>query len=157
MIEHWLIPSFTASSLIHLGLIPIASLLIHAKPLKPVNVPIELIDVPRVEEPRKIEAVPPAPPPPPAPKPKAKPQNVTAPKLLSKPVLESSPLPPTGNTQEEIKEKPKEEPPPIASLPEKSGASQGGWNSGATSGEAEGSAAGAGNLFGTGDVGVGGV
>ena len=151
MNDRWLITSFTASSLIHLGLL--AALIMHAKPIKPVTVPIELIDVPRVEQPKEIEVAPP-PPPPPAPKPKPKQQNVTAPKLLSKPVLESSPLPPTSNTKEEIKEKPKEEPQPPASLPEKAGAAEGGWNTGAKSGEAEGSAAGAGNLFGEGDAGV---
>ena len=152
MNERWLIPSFTASSLIHLGIIPLAALIMHAKPLKPVTVPIELIDVPRVEQPKKVEVAPP--PPPPAPKAKPKPKDVTAPKLLSKPVLDASPLPPAGKTKEEIKEKPKEEPQPLASLPEKSGSSQGGWNSGAQAREAEGSAAGAGNLFGKGDVGV---
>ena len=151
MNEHWLIPSFTVSSLIHLGLIPTAALLMHAKPIKPVTVPIELIDVPPVEQPKKIEV---APPPPPAPKAEPKPQNRTAPKLLSKPAFESSPLSPTGNTKEEIKEKPKEEPQPLASLPEKAGMAQGGWNSGAAAEEAEGSAAGAGNLFDEGDVGV---
>ena len=154
MNERWLLPSFTASSLIHLGIIPIAALIMHSKPIKPVTVPIELIEVPRVEQPKKIEVAPPPPPPPPAPKPKPKPQNVTAPKLLSKPVFESSPLPPTGNTNEEIKEKPKEEPQPLASLPEKAGAAQGGWNSGTKAAEAEGSAAGAGKLFDKGDVGV---
>ena len=46
MNERWLIPSFTASSLIHLGLIPLAALIIQAKPIKPVTVPIELVDVP---------------------------------------------------------------------------------------------------------------
>jgi protein TonB len=154
MNDRWLVSSFTASSLIHLGLIPMAALIMHAKPIKPVTVPIELIDVPRVEQPKQIEAAPP-PPHPPAPKPK--PQNVTAPKLLSKPVLESSPLPPTRNTKEEIKEpEPKIEPPPLASLPEKAGAAQGGWSSGSKSAEAEGSAAGAGNLFGEGEVGVAG-
>ena len=150
MNERWLIPSFTASSLIHLGIIPIAALIMHAKPIKPVTVPIELIDVPRVEQPKKIEVAPP-PPPPPAPKPKPKPSITTAPKVLSKPVFESSP---TGNTKEEVKEKPREEPQPLASPPEKAGAAQGGWNSGARAGEAEGSASGAGNLFGKGDVGV---
>jgi TonB family protein len=123
----------------------------HAKPIKPVTVPIELIDVPRVASPNKFEVVPP-PPSPPVPKPK--PQNLTAPKLLSKPMIETSPLPPTGNTKEEIKEKPKEEPQPLASLPEKTGAAQGGWNTGAKAAEAEGSAAGAGNRFDKGDVGV---
>jgi TonB family protein len=149
MNERWLLSSFTASSVIHLGLIPVAALVMHAKPIKPVTVPIELIDVPRVEQPKKVEVAPP--PPPPAPKPKPKPQNVTVPKLLSKPVFESSP---TGNTKEEMKEKPKEEPQPLASLPEKTGSAQGGWNSGTKATEAEGSAAGAGNLFGKGDVGV---
>lgn len=148
MNDRWLVSSFTASSLVHLGLIPIAALIMHAKPIKPVTVPIELIDVPRVEEPKKVEVAPP--PPPPAPKPKP----TTAPKLLSKPVLDTSPLPPTGNTKEEAKEKPMEPAPPLASLPEKSGAASGGWNSGTKAPEAEGSAAGAGNLFGKGDVGV---
>jgi protein TonB len=69
-------------------------------------------------------------------------------------MIETSPLPPTGNTKEEIKEKPKEEPQPLASLPEKTGAAQGGWNTGSKAAEAEGSAAGAGNLFNQGDVGV---
>ena len=108
-------------------MIPIAALIIHAKPIKPVTVPIELIDVPRAEEPKKIEVAPP--PPPPAPKPKPKPQNITAPKLLSKPVFETSPLPPTGNTKEEIKEKPVEQSrQPLASLPENPGAAKAGWN-----------------------------
>ena len=125
MNERWLVSSFTASSLIHLGIIPLAALVMHAKPIKPAMVPIELVDVARIEEPKKVEVTPPAPPP--APKPK----NITAPKLLSKPIFETSPLPPTGNTKEEIKEKPVEQ--PLASLPDNSGA---------------------GNLFAKGDVGV---
>lgn len=148
MTDRRLISSFTASSLIHLGLIPLAALVMHAKPMKSVMMPIELIDVPRVEEPKKVEVTPP---PPPAPKPK--PKGITAPKLLSKPMLETSPLPPTGNTKEEVKEKPVE-PAPLASLPDKSGAAAAGWNTGSKADEAEGSAAGAGNLFGKGDVGV---
>lgn len=155
MNERWLLPSFTASSLIHLGLVPIAALILHAKPIKPVTVPIELIDVPQVEQPKKIEVAPP-PPPPPAPKPKPKPQNITAPKLLSKPVLETSPLPPTGNTKEEIKEKPVEEPQPLAALLENLGTAMAGLDTGSKAAEAEGSAAGAGNLFDRGDVGVAG-
>jgi TonB family protein len=146
MNERWLVSSFTASSLIHLGIIPLAALVMHAKPIKPAMVPIELVDVPRVEEPKKIEVAPP--PPPPAPKPK----YITAPKLLSKPVLETSPVPPTGNTKEEVKEKPIEQ--PLASLPDNSGAAKAGWNAGTKAAEAEGSAAGAGNLFDKGDVGV---
>ena len=146
MNERWLVSSFTASSLIHLGIIPLAALIMHAKPIKPATVPIELVDVPPVEEPKKIEVAPP--PPPPAPKPK----NITAPKLLSKPVLETSPVLPTGNTKEEVKEKPIEQ--PLASLPDNSGAAKAGWNAGTKAAEAEGSAAGAGNLFDKGDVGV---
>jgi TonB family protein len=147
MNDRWLVSSFTASSLIHLSLIPVAALILHAKPLKPITVPIELVDVPRVEEPKKVEV---APPPPPTPKPK--PQNITAPKLLSKAVLETTPPLPAGNTKEEIKEKPVEE--PLASLPDNSGTAKAGWNVGSRAAEAEGSAAGAGNLFGKGDVGV---
>ena len=148
MNDRWLTPYFTASSLIHLSLIPVAALVMHAKPIRPVTVPVELIDIPRVEQPKKVEV----PPPPPAPK--AKPQNITAPKLLSKPVLETTPRPPTGNTKEETKEQPVEEPPKLASLPDNAGAAKAGWNVGSRAAEAEGSAAGAGNLFGKGDVGV---
>ena len=137
MNERWLVSSFTASSLIHLGIIPLAALVMHAKPIEPAMVPIELVDVPRVEEPKKVEVAPPPPP---------KPKNITAPKLLSKPVLETRPLPPPT---EEIKEKPVEPP-----LPDTSGTPKAGWNVGSKAAEAEGSAAGAGNLFGSGDVGV---
>ena len=80
MNERWLVSSFTASSLIHLGIIPLAALVMHAKPIKPAMVPIELVDVPRVEEPKKVEVPPPPPPPP------KQTKNITAPKLLSKPV-----------------------------------------------------------------------
>ena len=145
MNDRWLVSSFTASSLIHLSVIPVAALILHAKPLKPITVPIELVEVPQLEQPQKVEA-----PPPPAPKPKR--QSITAPKLLSKPVSETSPLPPTGNTKEEIKEKPLEQ--PLASLPDNSAAAKAGWNAGSKATEAEGSVAGAGNLFGKGDVGV---
>ena len=55
MNERWLVSSFTASSLIHLGIIPLAALVMHAKPIKPAMVPIELVDVPRFEEPKKVE------------------------------------------------------------------------------------------------------
>jgi outer membrane biosynthesis protein TonB len=118
----------------------------HAKAIKPTMVPIELVDVPRVEEPKKVEVAPPLPAPIP------KPKNISAPKLLSKPVFETSPLPPTGNTKEEVKEKPIEQ--PLASLPDNSGGANAGWNTGTKAAEAEGSGAGAGNLFGNGDVGV---
>jgi TonB family protein len=148
MNEHGLISSFTASSLIHLSLIPVAALVMHAKPLKPVNMPVELIELPRVEQPQKVEVAPP----PPVPKPK--PQNLTAPKLLSKPVFETSPLPPTGNTKEDSKEKPVAEPQQLAALPDNAGAAKAGWNTGTQATQAEDSAAGAGNLFAKGDAGV---
>ena len=153
MNERCLIPCFAASSLIHLGLIPLAALILHGNPINPVTVPVELIDVPRAEPEKKIEVTPP-PPSPPAQKPKPKPRVTTAPKLLSKPVFETNRLPPSGNTKEEVTEKPNEEPQPLASLPDKTGSAQSGWNSGTQAIEAEGSAAGAGNLFGEGDVGM---
>jgi TonB family protein len=146
MNERWLISSFTASSLIHLSLIPVAALLMHAKPIKPVTVPVELVELPRLEQPKIVEA------PPPAPKPK--PQNITAPKLVSKPVFETTPLPPAGNTKEDVGDKPVEEPQKLAPLPDNAGAAKAGWNVGGRAAEAEGGAAGAGNLFGKGDAGV---
>ena len=79
---------------------------------------------------------------------------LTAPKLLSKPVLETSPLPPTGNAKDDRKEKPVAEPQQLASLPDNTGAAKAGWNVGTQSAQAEGSAAGAGNLFAKGDAGV---
>jgi TonB family protein len=145
MTDRQMISSFTASSLIHLGLIPVAALVMHTKPLKPITVPIELVEVPWVEQPQKVKVPPPR-------AAKSKPQNITAPKLLSKPVFETSPLPPTGNTKEEIKEKPVDQ--PLASLPDNSAAAKASWNAGSKASEVEGSVAGAGNLFGKGDVGV---
>jgi protein TonB len=61
-----------------------------------------------------------------------------------------------GNTKEKIKEPEKimETLPQLASLPPEPGSVKGGWNPGSKAGEAEGSAAGAGNLFNKGDVGV---
>ena len=96
MNDRWLISSFTASSLIHLALIPAVALIVRSKPIKPSMVPIELVEVPRIEEPKKVEV-----PPPPA----LKAKNITASKLLSKPALETKSLPPPASTKEEIKEK----------------------------------------------------
>jgi protein TonB len=154
-IDRRLLSSFTASSLMHLALIPLAALVMHTKPLKQINVPIEVIEIAPVEQPKAPVTAPPAPPPPPSAEPK--PQEVTAPKLISKPkIIETKPPPIVGNTKEEIK-KPEpivEPPPPLAALPEKPGSVEGGWNAGGRPAEAEGSAAGAGNLFGNGEVGV---
>jgi protein TonB len=162
MNERWLFTSFAASSLIHLALIPVAVLMMHARPSKPVNLPIEIIEIPRKQAPEKVDATPSAPPPaPPSPRPKPRQtaQKMTAPKLVSKPEISApKPQPAPGNVKEEIKEpepEPVAEPPaPLASLPAETGSPQGSWNAGARPGPAEGSAAGAGDLFGEGDVGV---
>jgi protein TonB len=172
MTDRRLISSLTASSLIHLGLIPAAALVMHARPIRPVTVPIELIEIAPVEPPRRVEvAPPPAPLPPkpqPQPRPKPKPppqskpeppaQEVTAPRLISEPkIIETpKPEPPLSNMREEIQEPEPvvDPPPPLAGLPETPGASLGGWNSGSRAAEAEGGGAGAGNLFGKGDVGI---
>jgi protein TonB len=158
MNDRWLISSFTASSLIHMALIPLAALVMHAKPLKPITVPVELVEVAPAELPKKVEVAPPPPPPPPQPRSKPKPPKITAPKLISKPkIIETpQPQPPVGNTKEEIQEPEPvvEPPPPLAALPEKPGSPQAGWNSGNSAADAEGSAGGTGELFGKGDVGV---
>jgi TonB family protein len=137
-----------ASLLVHMATIPAASLMVRAIPSKPVHVPIELVNVPRVAEVKAPENLPP----PPAPKPKA--AKITAPKLLSKPEIVQTDVAPTGNTQEDIKEPEKPIEPKLAALPPEPGSVKGGWNVGERAGEAEGGAAGAGNLFGKGDVGV---
>ncbi|MGH7845010.1 MAG: energy transducer TonB [Candidatus Binatia bacterium] len=148
MSDRWLISSFTASSAIHLGLIPVAAFVIHAKPIQRVTVPIELIDVPRVVEPKKAEV--------PPPRLKPKPQKITAPKFISRPeITETQPRTPVGNTKGTEEPEPiVEAPPPLAALPEKSGSTLAGWNNGSRAAEAEGTAAGTGNPFGKGDVGV---
>jgi TonB family protein len=136
-----------ASLLIHAMTIPAASLMIHALPATPVHVPIDLVDLPRVEEAKTPESLPP----PPAPKP----VRITAPKLLSKPeIIQTPELAPTGNTKQEIKEPEKPIESKLASLPPEPGSVKGGWNVGERAGEAEGAAAGAGNLFGKGDLDV---
>jgi protein TonB len=143
-----LFSSFAASALAHVTLVPIVSLLmIESHGHKPPLVPIELVDIPRIEEKKPPEL----PPPPPAPKPK--PQRIVPPKLVSKPEPIETPAPvPAGNTKEEVKEP--EPPQPLASLPPDPGPVEGGWNAGDRQAKAEGSAAGAGNLFAKGDVGV---
>jgi TonB family protein len=137
-----------ASLLIHMATIPAASVMMRAVPTTPVHVPIELVNMPRVAEVKAPES----PPPPPAPKPKA--AKITAPKLLSKPEIVQNDVAPTGNTKEDIKEPEKDVEPKLAALPPEPGSVKGGWNVGERAGEAEGGAAGAGNLFGKGDVGV---
>jgi TonB family protein len=141
-----------ASFLIHAVTIPAASLMLGTMPTASIHVPIELVNVPRIEE---VETLEPLPSPPSVPKPKA--VKMTAPKLLSKPeIIETSAPAPAGNTKEEIKEPEKviEPLPRLASLPPEPGSVKGGWNVGERLGEAEGNLAGAGSLFGKGDVGV---
>jgi len=152
-----LLSSFTVSSVIHLALIPLPGLMMHAKPLEPIMVTVEMIEIAPEEALKKIEVAPP-PPAPPAAKPKPNPAKITAPKLVSKPevIQTPQPQPPIGNTKEEVPEPEPivEPPPPLAALPQKPGAPLAGWNSGSPASEAEGNAGGAGALFGKGDVGV---
>jgi protein TonB len=126
-------------------------LLLHTKPSVPITVPISVIDVPNVEEFKKPEVTTASP------RPKPITQKITAPKLLSKPtIFDTPPISATDNKRAEIKEPEKapEERPKLASRPESSGAAKAGWNVGNKSAEARGSAAGAGNLFSSEDIGV---
>jgi TonB family protein len=145
-----LLSSFGASFSIHLILIPVLCLALSARYSQPRLVPVELVDISRLEQVEKPKVV--SPPPPPA---KTKTSRTTAPKLLSKPEIIETPAA-VGNTKEKIKEPEKimEALPQLASLPPEPGSVKGGWNPGSKPGEAEGSAAGAGNLFNKGDVGV---
>ena len=124
--------------------------MIRAMAAAPVHVPVELVNLSRVEEAKTPAALPPPPPP--------KAAKITAPKLLSKPeITETLALAPKGNTKDEIKEPEKliePLPPRLASLPPEPGSVKGGWNAGERPGEAQGGAAGAGNLFDKGDVNV---
>ena len=132
---------------IHLGLLPLMAVVMGAKPSATVMMAIEVVDAPKVEAIKKVEVATPAPPPP-----KPKTETITAPKLLSKPTIFDSPRA-AANNKAQIKEpeKPPEEAPKIASLPESAGGVKASLSK---SGEAEGSASGAGNLFGHGDVAV---
>jgi protein TonB len=146
MSDHKLLSSFAVSSLIHLILVvPAVSVLMRAQVHKLQLVPVQLVDVPPLEETKKADLTPPQPK---ATEPKT--QKITAPKLLSKPaIFEGPPLHMPGNIKEETKEpeKPVEKLPPPASLP-----LEGGWNPGSKSEDAQGSPAGAGNLFAKGDA-----
>ena len=125
--------------------------MIRTMPSTPVHVPVELVNVPRVERVKTPEVLPR----PTTPKPKA--AKITSPKLLSKPaIIETPATAPTGNTKAENQRTGKtiEPLPRLASLPLEPGSVKGGWNTGERPSEAEGGAAGAGNLFGKGDVGV---
>jgi TonB family protein len=145
-----LLSSFGASFSIHLILIPALCLALSYRYSQPQLVPVELIEISRLEQVEKPKVVSPTSPPA-----KTKASRTTAPKLLSKPEIFETPAA-VGNTREKIKEPEKimETLPQLASLPPELGSVKGGWNPGSKPGEAEGSAAGAGNLFNKGDVGV---
>ena len=144
MSDHKLLSSFAVSSLIHLMLVvPVVSLMMRAQVHKLQPVPIELVDISPVEETKKIDLTPPQPQ---ATKPNT--QNITAPKLLSKPDIFDNPLPTIGKVKKETKESEK----PVEKLPPLAPPTHPSWNPGSMSGEAEGSGAGAGNLFAKGDA-----
>ena len=145
-----LLSSFGASFSIHLILVSVLCLALSYRYSQPQLVPVELVEISRLEQVEKPQVV--SPPPPPA---KTKTSRTTAPKLLSKPEILETPAS-VGNTKAKIKEPEKimETFPQLASLPPEPGSVKGGWNPGSKPGEAEGSAAGAGNFFNTGDVGV---
>src|SRR4030095_5934769 len=130
MSEHKLLSSFAISSLIHLILVvPVVSLMIRAPVHKLQLVPIELVDVPSVEETKRAELTPPQPQ---ATKPKA--EKITAPKLLSKTdIFEIPTLPTIGNIKKEIKEPEK----PLEKLAPLDSPARPGWNPGSTPGEVE--------------------
>ena len=144
-----LLSSFGASFSIHLILIPVLCLALSNRYSQPRLVPVELVDISRLEqvEKPKVVSLPPI-------RPKEKTPKINGPKPLSKPEIIETPAA-VGNTKEKIKEpeKIRETLPQLASLPEP-GSVKGGWNPGSKAGEAEGSAAGAGNLFNKGDMGV---
>ena len=145
--------ALASSIMIHLLSLPLGSLVISGKPAVSINVPIELVQTSPVEEIKKLNL--PAEPRPRLPAAKIKPQVITAPKLLSKPEILEVPQAPVGNTEEEIKQpEPPAQTPALASLPPLPGSVEGGWNLGSRPDQDEGAAAGAGNLFGRGDVGV---
>jgi TonB family protein len=145
-----LLSSFGASFFIHLILIPVLCLALSYRYFQPQLVPVELVEISRLEQVEKPKVV--SPPPPPA---KTKTSRTTAPKLLSKPEILERPAV-VGNTKEKIKEPEKimETLPQVASLLSEAGSVKGGWNPVSKPGEAEGTAAGAGNFFNKGDVGV---
>src|SRR5262245_16575645 len=141
MNDHQLLSSFVVSSLFHLILVvPAVSLLMRAKAHKVQLVPVQLVDVPPLEETKNADLTPPQPK---ATEPKT--QKITAPKLFSKTdIFEIPPLPTIGDIKKEIKEpeKPFDEVPALASPSSHPGSVK----------EGEGSATDVGDLFVKGDV-----
>jgi len=145
MMKDSMFSSFALSSLIHIALIPTASLLIAStEPTIPVQrIEVGLTDIPRVE---------PEPPPPPPPAPKPKPalkkiQKIKAPRLIHKTeIAKIEPNEPPPKIEE-----PMPPPPPELTAP---GPETGSVASKAPAGEAAGGEAGVGGLSGNGDVAV---
>jgi len=144
-----LLSSFGASLCIHLVLIPVLSLGPSNRYSQPRFVPFELIDIPPLEQLGSSKAVSSNP----TQEARPKTQKINAPKLLFKPEIIETPAA-VGNTKEKIKEPEKimETLPQLASRLLEPSSVKGGWNPGSKPGEAEGSAAGAGNLFNKGDA-----
>jgi protein TonB len=127
--DRGLYTAFGASLLIHLALIPAASVPLQNKISVPITIPIKLVYVPRVEEVEEL----------PLPKPEA--QKITAPRLLSKPgISKTRSSPTTRDINEEIKQKEKraERLPPLASLSSESDSLKGGGELGGIQGGAAG-------------------
>ena len=145
-----LLSSFGASFSIHLILIPVLCLALSNRYSQPRLIPVELVEISRLEQVEKPKAV--SPPPQSI---KTRTLRTPAPKLLSKSEIIETPAA-VGNTKEKIREPEKtmETLPQLASLPAEPGSVKGGWNPGSKPGEAEGSAAGAGKLFNKRDVGA---
>jgi protein TonB len=145
--DRGLYTAFGASLLIHLTLVPAASVRLQNKSSVLITVPVKLVDIPRVEEVEEAEPL--------SDKPQLKPkaQKITTPKLLSKPeIFKTRPSPTTGNIKQQTKdpEKPVERSPPFASLSTEAGSAKGG----SELGETKESVAGAGSLLGEGNVAV---
>lgn len=134
--------STAASFLIHLALIPLASVLISRPISSPSDViAINLVEVPSIGEEKKKLALPP------------KTKTVTPPKLVHRPdFVEPERLKSMAHRVESNEQKPADKPQVIAfSLPA-SGPEKGAGNSDKPPGEAEGREAGAGDLFAEGDI-----
>jgi TonB family protein len=139
--------AFGASLLIHLMLLPAASVKLQNKRSVPITIPIKLVYTLAVEEVEELESLSHKP----LPKPVA--EKITAPKLLSKPGISKTRLSPTTrDVDEEIKQKEKraERLPPLASLSSESDSIKGGGELG----EIQGGAVGPESLFDKGNVAV---
>jgi TonB family protein len=121
--DRGLYTALCASLLIHLMLLPAASVMLQNKRSVPITIPIKLVYTPPVEEVKELESLSHKP------LPKAEAEKITAPKLLSKPGISKTRLSPTTrDVDEEIKQKEKraERLPPLASLSSESDSLKGG-------------------------------